>query len=197
MGLAELSERMRTRTFRTSDRNLNIPDGDHLIDDDDGYLPISGSANVDISYNIPQQSLPENKYSQAEHKRPHVSAYDLPRYLQTLLQPSNRAWTGTADLYGTDSSDDGLSALTLYGSEPSALHEAQLPPQNGQAGGRGILVKNSRKFTEAYEQERDHGPQDYKNVTGSSGAARKVMDWFRARQARRAAREEDATKYDI
>ncbi|PMD29641.1 hypothetical protein L207DRAFT_593211 [Hyaloscypha variabilis F] len=195
MGLAELLERMRTRTFRALERNYNIPDGDYLInDDDDGYFPIIGADNV--SYNISPQSLPENRYSRAQHKRPHVSAYDDDRQRPqpTLSQPSNRARTRTRDGYRTYSSDDDRIQSKR---EPSTPHEAQLPPQNRQAGGRGILVKNNHKFTEAYEQERDHGPQNYRNETGSSGAARHVMDWFRARQARRAAREEDATKYDI
>jgi len=52
---------------------------------------------------------------------------------------------------------------------------------------RGVLQKNNRKFTEAYEQEpgNGYGPAHVDNA-GSSGAARKVMDFFRRRGKARA-----------
>lgn len=63
-----------------------------------------------------------------------------------------------------------------------------VPRQSMQAGrsrrGPGVLQKNNRKFADAYEYERDlaHHP-------GSSGAARKVMDFFRRRAKSRAGDE--------
>ncbi|PLB39936.1 putative serine/threonine protein kinase (Kin4) [Aspergillus candidus] len=49
--------------------------------------------------------------------------------------------------------------------------------QTGRSGrGSGVLHKNHRKFADAYEYERDLSHQP-----GSSGAARKVMDFFRRR----------------
>ncbi|KAJ5089325.1 hypothetical protein N7532_008009 [Penicillium argentinense] len=60
-----------------------------------------------------------------------------------------------------------------------------LPRQSMQAGrsGRGpnVLQKNNRKFADAYEYERD-----LSHHSGSSGAARKVMDFFRRRAKSRA-----------
>lgn len=55
-----------------------------------------------------------------------------------------------------------------------------LPRQSMQAGRRGpnVLQKNNRKFADAYEYESHH--------SGSSGAARKVMDFFRRRAKSRA-----------
>jgi protein-serine/threonine kinase len=59
----------------------------------------------------------------------------------------------------------------------SYLAQAQ---SRGNAG-RGVLQKNNRKFTEAYEQENNgYGPA-HADHAGSSGAARKVMDFFRRR----------------
>ena len=54
------------------------------------------------------------------------------------------------------------------------------PRQSMQAGRRGanVLQKNNRKFADAYEYESHH--------SGSSGAARKVMDFFRRRAKSRA-----------
>jgi protein-serine/threonine kinase len=52
--------------------------------------------------------------------------------------------------------------------------------QSGSRGGRGVLQKNNRKFADAYEDPN----QGYGGViqnSGSSGAARKVMDFFRRR----------------
>lgn len=60
-----------------------------------------------------------------------------------------------------------------------------LPRQSMQAGrsarGPGVLQKNNRKFADAYEYERDSS-----HHSGSSGAARKVMDFFRRRAKSRA-----------
>ncbi|RKF56128.1 putative serine threonine protein kinase [Golovinomyces cichoracearum] len=56
--------------------------------------------------------------------------------------------------------------------------------QNSQKGihNRGVLQKNNRRFAEAYEQESGSGYGATQNDhAGSSGAARKVMDFFRRR----------------
>jgi protein-serine/threonine kinase len=62
----------------------------------------------------------------------------------------------------------------------------QTPQSQGQSrqiGGRGVLVKNNRKFTEAYEQEANNGyGPTHTDHAGSSGAARKVMDFFKIRR---------------
>jgi protein-serine/threonine kinase len=59
------------------------------------------------------------------------------------------------------------------------------PPQvhqNRMGGARGVLQKNNRKFTEAYENEQNNGyGPTHSDHAGSSGAARKVMDFFRRR----------------
>jgi protein-serine/threonine kinase len=49
-------------------------------------------------------------------------------------------------------------------------------PQGRQGKGPGVLQKNNRRFADAYEYE-----QDPTHHAGSSGAARKVMDFFRRR----------------
>jgi protein-serine/threonine kinase len=50
------------------------------------------------------------------------------------------------------------------------------------SSGRGVLTKNNRKFTDAYEQDQGNGyGPTHSDHAGSSGAARKVMDFFRRR----------------
>lgn len=61
-----------------------------------------------------------------------------------------------------------------YNSTYSDLSRPSL--QGGRSGKGGVLTKNNRKFADAYEYERD--PSHH---SGSSGAARKVMDFFRRR----------------
>lgn len=57
-------------------------------------------------------------------------------------------------------------------------------PAVGRSGssGRGVLQKNNRKFADAYEPDQGNswGPA-HNDHAGSSGAARKVMDFFRRR----------------
>lgn len=60
------------------------------------------------------------------------------------------------------------------------------PPQthqNSRGSARtGVLQKNNRRFTEAYENEQNNGyGPTHSDHAGSSGAARKVMDFFRRR----------------
>ncbi|TAQ83661.1 hypothetical protein B7494_g8016 [Chlorociboria aeruginascens] len=52
----------------------------------------------------------------------------------------------------------------------------------GRSQGKGVLQKNNRKFTDAWEQDQNngYGPTHVDNG-GSSGAARRVMDFFRKR----------------
>lgn len=53
---------------------------------------------------------------------------------------------------------------------------------NSRGNGRGVLQKSNRKFAEAYEPEAGNGyGPTHTDHAGSSGAARKVMDFFRRR----------------
>ncbi|KUJ08684.1 kinase-like protein [Mollisia scopiformis] len=66
----------------------------------------------------------------------------------------------------------------------NAYNDAPRRQTTGQSrsSARGVLQKNNRKFTEAYEQEANNGyGPTHSDHAGSSGAARKVMDFFRRR----------------
>ncbi|KAL9600927.1 MAG: hypothetical protein Q9219_002862 [cf. Caloplaca sp. 3 TL-2023] len=58
--------------------------------------------------------------------------------------------------------------------------------QNRSTRGPAVLQKNNRKFADAYEQEQDRGYGAGGQHAGSSGAARRVMDFFRRRGRARA-----------
>ncbi|KAI9714569.1 MAG: hypothetical protein M1812_006374 [Candelaria pacifica] len=61
----------------------------------------------------------------------------------------------------------------------------EYPPSQQQQGrrgkGPGVLQKNNRKFADAYDREQEPGYGAGGQHSGSSGAARKVMDFFRRR----------------
>lgn len=87
-----------------------------------------------------------------------------------------------------NSADQYSNHNQSYGSKPSYYDDYNydsVPRQSMQAGrsgrGPGVLQKNHRKFADAYEYERDGS-----HHSGSSGAARKVMDFFRRRAKSRA-----------
>ncbi|KAI9677172.1 MAG: hypothetical protein M1829_002746 [Trizodia sp. TS-e1964] len=67
---------------------------------------------------------------------------------------------------------------TIY---PQGFNEEddQYQPRNRR--GPGVLQKNQRKFTDAYEQHNESRIGAGGRNSGSSGAARKVMDFFRRR----------------
>ncbi|KAG0651486.1 Serine threonine-kinase kin4 [Hyphodiscus hymeniophilus] len=61
-------------------------------------------------------------------------------------------------------------------------HDKRAPSGRVNSSGRGVLQKNNRKFADAYEQDQNNGwAQPHTDHAGSSGAARKVMDFFRRR----------------
>ena len=60
-------------------------------------------------------------------------------------------------------------------------YDSQRPTGRANSGGRGVLQKNNRKFADAYEQDQNGWGQPHSDHAGSSGAARKVMDFFRRR----------------
>lgn len=71
-----------------------------------------------------------------------------------------------------------------YYDEYNGVHDngSYASMQTGRSSNRpGVLQKNNRKFAEAYDYESHH--------SGSSGAARKVMDFFRRRAKSRAGDE--------
>ncbi|KAI4171374.1 MAG: hypothetical protein LQ343_004330 [Gyalolechia ehrenbergii] len=69
-------------------------------------------------------------------------------------------------------------------------YEDEPPHSSTQRGkstrGPAVLQKNNRKFGDAYEQEQDRGYGAGGQHAGSSGAARRVMDFFRRRGRARA-----------
>lgn len=72
---------------------------------------------------------------------------------------------------------------------PPGFDSYEEPPrpsmQQGRNGrGPGVLQKNTRKFADAYDQDHDPG-----HHAGSSGAAKRVMDFFRRRGRARAGDE--------
>lgn len=79
----------------------------------------------------------------------------------------------------SESSFDQQNQQRRAGGYPPGFNDYDKPaaPQAPSGrGSRGVLQKNNRKFTDAY------GDEEYSHkVAGSSGAARKVMDFFRLR----------------
>ena len=65
----------------------------------------------------------------------------------------------------------------------SSLHQARGPR------GPTVLTKNNRKFVDAYEHDQEPGYGSGGNHAGSSGAAKRVMDFFRRRGKARAGDE--------
>ena len=91
-------------------------------------------------------------------------------------------------VYQQNDDDQYNGSHYKYSSKPNYYDDYNsaydsLPRQSMQVGRRGpsVLQKNHRKFADAYEYERDSS-----HHSGSSGAARKVMDFFRRRAKSRA-----------
>jgi protein-serine/threonine kinase len=86
----------------------------------------------------------------------------------------------------TTESESSLNDMTNRRAQyPPGFGDYEERKPSGRVGssGRGVLQKTNRKFTEAYEPQENAGwgGQPHIDHAGSSGAARKVMDFFRRR----------------
>lgn len=132
-------------------------------------------ANNDGSYD-PSRSNKYNNFS-----RPPQTQYQTQRPIASA--PTNDVYGGTG-VYQPQS--QGRGPHHRQQSEPMAQMMAKPPDATEQAGrpsmqqGRQarVLVKNNRKFAEAYDHEQ--GPTHH---AGRSGAVKRVQDFFRRRRA--------------
>ncbi|QSZ37604.1 hypothetical protein DSL72_008703 [Monilinia vaccinii-corymbosi] len=92
-----------------------------------------------------------------------------------FLPPANFRQDESALTTDSESSFGQSRREQPYQNENNTSYEDSRRPI-GRSNGRGVLQKNNRKFADAYGQ--DHAHSDH---GGSSGAARKVMDFFRRR----------------
>ncbi|GES59570.1 serine/threonine protein kinase [Aspergillus terreus] len=152
----------RSTSYGTQDTMAMAPEGApsdevHLADEPDNY-----QARIDqqfaVLHGTQQDAYQPTSYSSASAE--HVYANDNDNYYRH--QYANNSTPNYYDEYNRP-----------YDSAPRQSVQA------GRSGrGTGVLQKNHRKFADAYEYEAQH--------SGSSGAARKVMDFFRRRAKSRA-----------
>lgn len=96
--------------------------------------------------------------------------YGEQSYLQTEPTPPAERWGGNTE-----------SSRPAYPEGFNSYDGGRPSMQQGRPGkAPGVLQKNNRKFADAYDHEQDP------SHAGSSGAARKVMDFFRRRGKARA-----------
>ncbi|KIW89929.1 uncharacterized protein Z519_09359 [Cladophialophora bantiana CBS 173.52] len=111
--------------------------------------------------------------------RPPQSQYQAPRAATTHV--TNDVYGGTAVYAPQEQSthqrqqSEAMGQMMTY---PEGMQPGGRPSMQQGRQGRGVLVKNNRKFTEAYDQEQ--GPAHH---SGRSGAVKKVQDFFRRRRA--------------
>ncbi|KAL2405858.1 Serine/threonine-protein kinase KIN4 [Exophiala dermatitidis] len=116
------------------------------------------------------------------YSRPPQQQYQSQRVGTT--QPSNDVYGGTA-VYSPPGQgrshqrqqSEPMSQMMSQYPEMSEAAASRPSMQQGRSG-RVVLVKNNRRFNEAYD--RDHGPTHH---GGRSGAVKKVQDFFRRRRA--------------
>lgn len=96
------------------------------------------------------------------------------------IPSAEQVYQNSADQYS--SQDQGHGPKSGFYDDYSQENVPRQSMQASRSGrGPGVLQKNHRKFADAYEYERDGS-----HNSGSSGAARKVMDFFRRRAKSRA-----------
>ncbi|CAG7924475.1 unnamed protein product [Penicillium olsonii] len=108
------------------------------------------------------------------------SQFDHPNDSSFGIPSAEQVYQNSGDQYSSHTQSHGSKQNYYddynYDSAPRQSTQVSRPNR-----GPGVLQKNHRKFADAYEYERDGS-----HHSGSSGAARKVMDFFRRRAKSRA-----------
>ncbi|KAL8926923.1 MAG: hypothetical protein Q9172_001584 [Xanthocarpia lactea] len=155
----------RSNSYRVDDGGQAVYDGSREADGDMGAQP-ARKYIVPSQYNEPQYSTQSGR----------GAAKTGPSFLGTP--------TESEVSLGMDMNQPRYPAgFNSYEDERGA----RLPPQGRSVRGPAVLQKNNRKFADAYEQEQEPGYGVGGQHAGSSGAARRVMDFFRRRGKARAA----------
>lgn len=129
----------------------------------------------------PAPPLPSSSYGSPQYQFPPDGQFPPQRNLQPGVQPGQSYLLGES---GTPT-DSEASIVTQqhrpiyppgFGSQP----EERRPSTQQNRTGR-VLQKHHRRFADAYEHEQERGHGAGGSHAGSSGAAKRVMDFFRRR----------------
>lgn len=169
---------------RGSQPSLPMQEPPSRVDEYGRYLDqpqAPNAADLDGMYaqlqqpNQGQGPAPTSAPGQAQHYQQRYPA-DQQQYQR---QPENsqqaRVQQGAMLNSASDSSTEHIQRPT----NQSEYSLDQSSNRRGNKNGRGVLAKNKRNFQDAYDT--DEYSQNQRDHAGSSGAARRVMDFFRRR----------------
>ena len=136
-----------------------------------------------------RKDVPTRVGQQSEYGNPSTETPQDPYPATTLPQP------GQSYLDTPTESQMSINQRRERPVYPQGFNEYEEEPSgiatNANRSGRGpnVLQKNNRKFVDAYEQDADPNYGVGGHHAGTSGAARRVMDFFRRRGKARAGEE--------
>ena len=120
---------------------------------------------------------------QAQYSSSHPTPQD--EYLPPRSQPAGRSYPGIPSESQTSLQRHQQSRPVYppgFGSEEEeALPSRKSMQQNRPARGPTVLTKDRRRFADAYEQDQENGAGGGGHHAGTSGAAKRVMDFLRRR----------------
>ncbi|KAL8729008.1 MAG: hypothetical protein Q9166_005009 [cf. Caloplaca sp. 2 TL-2023] len=157
--------------------SYRIDDGGQAVYDGSGEGTREMSAQQPRKYIVPARQEQADAYNNSQYTAP-------PGRGAAKMGPSFLGTPTESELSVGMNAERGRypPGFNSYEDEPFA----RAPQQGRSARGPAVLQKNNRKFADAYEQEQEPGYGVGGQHAGSSGAARRVMDFFRRRGKARA-----------
>lgn len=130
----------------------------------------------------PTPPVPSSSYGGPPYQAPPDDRFpSAPR----MLQPGQSYLLGESGTPTGSEASIGMAHRPIYPPGFSSLADEGRPSTQPNRGGR-VLQKHHRRFADAYEQEAEPGQGTGGSHAGSSGAAKRVMDFFRRRGKARA-----------
>ena len=172
----------------TQGNYLDPPQSSRNVSGSTADYPRTADGSYDRARDSPMQDRRGTSTASPPQQRQYASAQvSDPRSgaPPQFLPPMNFRQEESALTTGSESSlNDFQQRRGPQAQYPPGFNEYDNRATAGRANssGRGVLQKNNRKFADAYEQDQNNGwGQPHNDHAGSSGAARKVMDFFRRR----------------
>lgn len=134
----------------------------------------------------PAPPLPSSSYGSPQYQSPQEGQFPPRRNLQPGLQPGQSYLLGESGTPTDSEASIGTQQhRPIYPPGFGSQQDERRPSTQQNRSGR-VLQKHNRRFADAYEHEQEPGHGTGGSHAGSSGAAKRVMDFFRRRGKARA-----------
>ncbi|KAJ3526744.1 hypothetical protein NM208_g11037 [Fusarium decemcellulare] len=166
-------------TASEADSQQDLPIQNPRADQLRGYSAHDEPRHSEPYFDAPYEQIPQQDTAHSSpvyHQRYGTAQQDRrPSAIPTYMQGGAHLNTGSESSVDMRRPPTEPRSRPYQGDYSESEGYDGRPVGSSRGGDRGVLHKNHKRFADAYERD------DYRGHEGSSGAAKRVMDFFRRR----------------